>query len=86
MLRHDTPESKVGVDAADIKAAGGALSVEDLAAFRAYHREALAIQHLRRFMVSQKPFAALAGALSDGPKALSVCDPGFASRGCGRRL
>jgi gamma-glutamyltranspeptidase / glutathione hydrolase len=31
--------------AADIKAAGGALSVEDLAAFRAYHREALAIPY-----------------------------------------
>src|SRR5689334_22136105 len=31
--------------AADIKAAGGALSVEDLAAFRAYHREPLAIPY-----------------------------------------
>ena len=31
--------------AADIKSAGGALSVEDLAAFRAYHREPLAIPY-----------------------------------------
>jgi gamma-glutamyltranspeptidase/glutathione hydrolase len=31
--------------AADIKTAGGALSVEDLAAFRAYHREPLAIPY-----------------------------------------
>lgn len=31
--------------AADIKAAGGALSVEDLSAFRAYHREPLAIPY-----------------------------------------
>src|SRR5689334_24244067 len=31
--------------AADIKAAGGALSVEDLAAFRAHHREPLAIPY-----------------------------------------
>jgi gamma-glutamyltranspeptidase / glutathione hydrolase len=31
--------------AADIKAAGGALSVEDLAAFRAWHREPLAIPY-----------------------------------------
>src|SRR5947209_1308006 len=33
--------------AADIKAAGGALSVQDLAAFRAYHREPLAIPYRR---------------------------------------
>jgi gamma-glutamyltranspeptidase / glutathione hydrolase len=63
--------------AADIKAAGGALSVEDLAAFRAYHREALQI-HYRGGKVFATPELTAGPTLASTLRRMKKWSPGRA--------